>query len=689
MRLGWLGMFGLRSSACCILVLTGACTSALAQSLPSGLGWNALPNTAYSAQCPTPTPPGTTGCQAVTNAWSGGVYDSKRTRLVFTGGGHADYAGNEIYAVSLDTQTLSRIFGPTPNAQIPSGGCRTSYSDGNPAAHHTYNHLEYLPTQDKMVMIGGSQWQDGGFCDTGTWLFNFATNTWQALGTVANSPAMDISGWEHAFAYDPGNDVVYARDNFFLKMFNPATNAWTVRTNSDGSIGNRKQAIVDPIRKRYVFYQESDATLYWYDITSTTGTLVQQSGVTSGCTGFMTQDAAGFAYDAAQDRYIGWAGGNTVYVMHPTTLACTTVAYAGGPTLTTVGEFGRFRYAPKYNVFVTCNDWQANCAILRLTTTNFQARCLTTGVIVCQGFDSPDNFIGKNFTGESGLYGNESLAYKGTRDTTIAASGASSLRFEIDSGTGANSAGNWSQYIFGPSVGTQTDAFAPGETFYVQFRQRFSPEMLTASFGGGGWKQVIFHNDLGGTCGAEEITTNNFAYRNWPNMYTHCGQFAPAYDVAGTVALEFSQPYPPGSSGTPGTDYYCLENMVGNPANRCAVYATNAWMTFYYRVTIGAWGQPNSTIQAWVGYEGQPLKMWINRNSYTIYQNGAGDPGFNSVTLLPYDTGKNGQAHPTAYTWYDELIISSQPILAPDNSGADTTPPAAPTGVQVSQWSTP
>jgi len=39
------------------------------------------------------------------------------------------------------------------------------------------------------------------------------------------------------------------------------------------------------------------------------------------------------------------------------------------------------------------------------------------------------------------------------------------------------------------------------------------------------------------------------------------------------------------------------------------------------------------------------------------------------ATLLPYMTGRdaNVSAGPTAYTWYDELIVSSQAITAPNN----------------------
>ena len=52
------------------------------------------------------------------------------------------------------------------------------------------------------------------------------------------------------------------------------------------------------------------------------------------------------------------------------------------------------------------------------------------------------------------------------------------------------------------------------------------------------------------------------------------------------------------------------------------------------------------------------------------YKLSAGSPSsgqrFGKIWLLPYHTGKNPtQVHPTAYTWYDELIISRNKIADP------------------------
>src|SRR5712691_7607714 len=114
---------------------------------------------------------------------------------------------------------------------------------------------------------------------------------------------------------------------------------------------------------------------------------------------------------------------------------------------------------------------------------DFNARCHTPGVVVCQGFDSPLINIAARWPAP-GLYPGGDNMIHGKFDREEKASGEGSLRFEILGHTGQNAAGFWRQ-PFGRD-------FGPGATFYVQFRERFSPEMLKNDCGDTTWKQVIF-----------------------------------------------------------------------------------------------------------------------------------------------------------------------------------------------------
>src|SRR5262245_12768815 len=79
----------------------------------SATGWLAIPNSNLRSVCP-PNGFGGSGynfrdnCGSVTTAWSGGVFDTTRNRLIVWGGGHNDYYGNEIYAVNLNSNSIQR-----------------------------------------------------------------------------------------------------------------------------------------------------------------------------------------------------------------------------------------------------------------------------------------------------------------------------------------------------------------------------------------------------------------------------------------------------------------------------------------------------------------------------------------------------------------------------------------------------
>ena len=100
------------ASAALVLLVTVPPAGASDRVLPGHLGWHELPGTALRTICP----PNRFGgsdysfhdyCQNVTAAWNSAVMDTRRNRLVVWGGGHADYLGNELYALDVASQKIS------------------------------------------------------------------------------------------------------------------------------------------------------------------------------------------------------------------------------------------------------------------------------------------------------------------------------------------------------------------------------------------------------------------------------------------------------------------------------------------------------------------------------------------------------------------------------------------------------
>lgn len=158
--------------------------------VPPGMGWVEIANTKLEDACPA-----STDCKNVVAAWSGGIADTRRNRLVVWGGGHDDYSGNEVYALDLDALTMSRLNSPSP----PSGDCVETLSDGTPPSRHTYNGLSYVPDTDSMFSYTGSM-NPTGCASNAIWMFAIGTLKWN----LANLDTPHLENGGHAASdYDP------------------------------------------------------------------------------------------------------------------------------------------------------------------------------------------------------------------------------------------------------------------------------------------------------------------------------------------------------------------------------------------------------------------------------------------------------------------------------------------------------
>jgi len=337
-------------------------------------------------------------------------------------------------------------------------------------------------------------------------------------------------------------------------------------------------------------------------------------------------------------------------------------------------------------------------------TSDFQTVCAQTGVVKCVSFDTDADFS----IGNGGTQGAWGAKYgllprsgtndysRATRDTTAAAAGASSLRFTIPSNSGADTSGAW----FTNFTDDLSFQVGEGQEVYVQWRQRFSTEYLNTQYAGtssalaNGWKLAdVSAGDLAG-CSLSSASTVNCATSCWdfetvvqnsyqhgiPQMYTNCSGPWPYQPLQGY------------------TSNVTVQNVVGclypdYPSPPCVKMYPNEWMTFQVHIKVGHWDKWDSTIQLWVGREGQPSVLVIDCSPTAAKpcNNGAdssaaggwflhnSDPNFKlgKVWLLPYHTNKDpNQVTPTAYTWYDSLIISRNKISDPNGiAGVRPMPP--------------
>jgi hypothetical protein len=181
------------------------------------VGWNELPNTQMKSVCP---PVGYLGavdfqgnpydfpgwCRMVIASWSGGIADTTRNRLVFWGGGHANYGGNEIYALNLaqNPATLLRLNDPSvPLNPSNSNTCVTTLSDGKPNSRHTYNNLTYIAHADRMFAMNGAVAYGSGGHNNDTWTLELGPLQWHRMDPVNGNPQ------PMTYYTNPGDVVAY------------------------------------------------------------------------------------------------------------------------------------------------------------------------------------------------------------------------------------------------------------------------------------------------------------------------------------------------------------------------------------------------------------------------------------------------------------------------------------------------
>ena len=397
-----------------------------AAQLPSGPGWHVLANTQMSSMCVGNVPNGMYSDKTMTTTtsydfncneiipWSGGAIDDAHQRLIVWGGGHSDYAGDEVFVLNLSGTPLWQLF-TNPTIPIPFGGDGNNWEglspyyvrlvDGGvyqpgatPASRHTYNGLQYVPYQNKLYSFGGAL-ANGGFLSQEVWTLDMGSKTWTMVGPpFSKSPGFPTT------AYNPSNGHIVMHDkSWSLLDYDPHTNSWTNLTMSY-HVEDGTTAAIDPGNNLLVFVGSAgttDNTSYPSVPTShtvqafpLTAPYTMQSWTTAGCD--LTYRSGGLAWDSALGLMVGYpGGGNQVYFLNTgaTTVVtpygsvpshqCLDVPISLKPSPvkgvdypqdpegsyrdSNLGIYGRFEYVPSLDVFVVMNDHTQNVWILRLT----------------------------------------------------------------------------------------------------------------------------------------------------------------------------------------------------------------------------------------------------------------------------------------------------------------------------------
>jgi len=360
---------------------------------------------------------------SVVMAWSSVAWDSSRGDLLLWGGGHANYAGNEMYVWSGGSGEWGR-------------GSLSSRVDSNyfvvdnaaPQSSHTYDNNIYLPINDMFLTFGGAAFQSGGGFTTlnpttgaaspaGPWLWDPSradpnkvggttgsgydptsvggemwTNMW---GRTVGSPPPSFVNGAAAYHTENGMDVVYVTADSQSSGF-PSLYRYTLGDlRNGGSATWEKVGVMSTSAafagagtidsKHNLFIRTSQNTgsytaeLAIWDLTKSNPQnpggnqsiaiqLIREDG-----TPFPITGAFGIEYDAANDQILLWDGSDkgtvwSVKIAYDANGKIVTTLTAKKLTSSTVaqpsgnfytGVFGKWDYVDELGAFIAVNEFSS------------------------------------------------------------------------------------------------------------------------------------------------------------------------------------------------------------------------------------------------------------------------------------------------------------------------------------------
>lgn len=339
--------------------------------------WNcaAQPCASAPANAPTATTiAGFASTSGITEEWAGGSLDTDDEMMIVWGGGHQGYWGNEIYGFKLATLQWSRLSVPSDiTGYNTATDSREKYpSDGMPVSSHTYDGQTYVPSLGLFSITQCGQ-ADGG-CSGESFKVLPSTldptlfNKWVALPTFnPSAPAIDVMAH-----WDSVSNAIYAtsNSNALYKLASPFSGTWNVQgTGNDQTLSFHQTGAIQPGSVMAVTGGNSDNVGAGLRVWSLSTGNISHIGWLGDST-IPNANAPGFAWNLQAGKFIGWAGGSTLYLLDPATWtyaahtpavantvtpACTDApACSGGQALN--GTFGRFQYDAAHNVALLVNS---------------------------------------------------------------------------------------------------------------------------------------------------------------------------------------------------------------------------------------------------------------------------------------------------------------------------------------------
>lgn len=348
-------------------------------------------------------------------SWSSFAWDPNRGDLLLFGGGHANYAGNEVYRWRGSTQKweIAALPSALDSNLIPVGGALHA-----PQSSHTYDNQLFLPVADRFVTLGGAAFGsgypfqkldvNGSTSRTGPYFFDPSKANPNLLGgpsgTGVNPSTPGGNMWSNRdiytdnygnatnfavyppgsangttdYAYQNGKEVIYltgpdsgGSESRLARLTiadinNPSKDTWEYLGGNYSGTGGQGAGAYDPVHNIYIktYGTETPYHEFVFWNLSTPGLGNNDIYVTLAYNPSSFNDALGqygFEYDHLRNHFLLWGGGGTVFQLDVGNLDGSnwSVTEVNTDTATPLpnasihdGVMGKWHYARNLDVFV-------------------------------------------------------------------------------------------------------------------------------------------------------------------------------------------------------------------------------------------------------------------------------------------------------------------------------------------------
>lgn len=297
-------------------------------------------------------------------SYSGGAVRNSGSELFVFGGGHNDYAGNEVVSLRLQNDVPAWVLRRAPTATIQTGV--SHYSDGRPASRHTYWNPQFIEARGRfMLFAGGTYDPTGGVVHNKVDAFRVADNDWDAANTFADAPGIYDNG--QCVCKDASENVWMQQNGSSgtLARWNQATATWT--TIGSRSVHNINAPMAfDSTRNRLVRFDDSFAARF--DLSNNAA----EAGVTfSGANASAAGNGTSVVYVPDLDAFLfmPW-GSSTIYRCDAATFSVSVFAVSGTPPPGSAADgtgqlFGRFNIMPELKLIIYVRSVSDNAWVFR------------------------------------------------------------------------------------------------------------------------------------------------------------------------------------------------------------------------------------------------------------------------------------------------------------------------------------